>query len=346
MKRFVLLLILCSVTAKADDRSCHIAPVITSLRRSQHSEDEGLRIRGRMATHPLRERMGCLAPSLEIRRLYDFEDFLQEYGRNPDTAGSGYGHRAVEDWHEASAWAHSFRGNPLSSDFLLALHGHAARRLAFHGFEGRRIVARWRAGEIDRPEMTRLLARAYQEDAEIAGVPHPQLVGRYRSEAVDEIAHGGSSRDALGQRYFTREELQIIRSNPLMRLDEGTLHETSPGHWTGRAYFSAVGDVRDATARALVTAQQTLSAARTPAAVVRAVIILQRDLIMIHPFLDGNGRTIRLMADELYMRNGLPPPALPWSSELTESVETGVEHTLRGMQRYLDSADREARSRP
>ena len=81
--------------------------------------------------------------------------------------------------------------------------------------------------------------------------------------------------------------------------------------------------------------EQRLAEAVTPQQVLSAVVIMSRDLISVHPFLDGNGRSIRLLGDYILRKYLLPPSLYPNESDLTMSVEEAVQFHIDGMKDYL-----------
>jgi len=66
----------------------------------------------------------------------------------------------------------------------------------------------------------------------------------------------------------------------------------------------------------------------------RAALILHRDLIMIHPFLDGNGRTLRLFMDMILAKRNLPLPLNPFEKEYSSSIEDILKQTAAEMNKW------------
>ena len=65
--------------------------------------------------------------------------------------------------------------------------------------------------------------------------------------------------------------------------------------------------------------------------------MFEKKLISIHPFVDGNGRTIRLMRDLIYTQFNLPPPYLVSENELFMTESELIESTLVGMRLHLEA---------
>jgi ADP-ribose pyrophosphatase YjhB (NUDIX family) len=68
---------------------------------------------------------------------------------------------------------------------------------------------------------------------------------------------------------------------------------------------------------------------------VDAILNFQKEIVIIHPFLDGNGRSSRLVTDYLFRVLGLPPPLSPNERDIMSSVLEAREFALGQMRAYL-----------
>lgn len=278
---------------------------------------------------------GRIDPEIDARRLVG----AQDWRKNKERPWEAYGTLTLETWSRAAQEVRDLAvAGPgsleLSGSLLRRLHSLAADGLVFRGFEGRRIRERYRKGELSEDEARVLLRRAFERGEEVAGTPHSAWVGKFRSDPLDQIEHRGSFFDKDGSRYFTTEELEAVRSNPYMTLDEKSVHQKSPGVWLAEARYLEVSKIEQAVETVLARANESLKTARTQRERIGIVVEMQKDLVSIHPFLDGNGRTVRLLCDLVYESHGLPPPLYANENELTLTKEQAIGHVLDGMLAY------------
>jgi hypothetical protein len=292
----------------------------------------------------LRKRTTLAAPSIDARRFINEDDWQRAAGlTKPWTY---YGRDSMKDWLDALRFVQqNAAGLPVSLDLLQKLHRISARRLPFHGFEGRRIRKLFDEGKITREEFKRRLDRAYQKNEEVSGVSHESLRGVMRTEQIDQIWHSGSSLSPEIGRYFTDSELAAIRSNPYMRVDEANMKQIAPGKWEGRAYYQDVDLVKDSVEKVLNRTVADLASAMSDETSLTIIIQMEKDLMSIHPFLDGNGRTIRLLGDLLRQREGLPPPLYPNESDLTMTSTEALAFHRRAMIDYLNEWSKRLRNK-
>ncbi|MCY4643713.1 MAG: Fic family protein [Bacteriovoracales bacterium] len=283
--------------------------------------------------------------NIESRNLINEPDWKKASLKLKLNAWSYYGETTFNDWFDGLKFIHSLPKNQkVNGPLLREIHRISSRNLKFHGFEGRRIRERFRTGKISQDEFKRLLDKAFKKNEEVAGIPHSSLIGRYRSDLIDQIEHRGSSFLENGSRYFTKYELDQIRKNKYMRVDEKTIKKVRGDIYQGSAYYLDVGKVGEAVENILQNTEKKLQAAKSLREVLETVIVMEKDLISVHPFLDGNGRSIRLLGDYLLMRKGLPPRLYPNENDLTMSLEEAVNFNLRGMRTYIEQYQREFRA--
>jgi len=283
------------------------------------------------------------APEVDGRRFVNEVDWASQ----PEKPWNRYGNQTILDWHQGLRFVQKDADNlPLDLEIFKRVHKITTRNMPFHGFEGRRIRALYNAGSISQDEFRRLLKRAYENNEEVSGISHESLRGVLRSSPIDQIWHSGSSKDPVIGRYFTQEELTALRKNPHLRVDEGNLKQVKPGVWEGRVYYTDTVNVESAMNKVLKDTNEILSSNPDAETALRAIVNMEMSLISIHPFLDGNGRTIRLVGDLLRQRHNLPPPLYPNEKDLTMSIDEVVNFQRQAMIEYINSwQDRINRSR-
>lgn len=284
----------------------------------------------------LRKRKRLGNPAIDGQRLINPDDWI--LAQSTPKPWTYYGRGTMGAWLDAMRFVQADAGGaPLSLELLQKLHKLATRGMPFHGYEGRRIRARFEAGEITKDEFRSLLERAYKHNEAVSGVPHDKLRGVLRSEKIDAIWHSGSSRDAAIGRFFTRDELERVRKNLYMDVDEAHLKEVAPGKFEGRAYFFEVENVERAINVILRRTNTVLAHEPDPTKKLAEIIQMETDLLSIHPFLDGNGRTVRLLGDLLRKRTGFPPPLYPNENDLTMTRAEALEFHRKAMIDYVNS---------
>lgn len=280
-------------------------------------------------------------PELDGQRLINEEDWPKAVAQFPQQPWRYYGQDTIADWLEGLRFINrDADGMPIGPDLLKKIHGITARSLKFHGYEGRRIRKLFEEGKLTEAEFTASLKLAYEEDHNFSGTDHALLRGQLRSDPVDLIRHYGSSVKSDGKRYLSLAELEAIRANPFMKVEEAKIQEFEPGKFDGFAYYVPSNQVEKKTAEVLETASRELGSAKSKSEIARAVVKMEKDLVSVHPFLDGNGRSIRLLGDLILARHGLPPSLRPNESDLVMSIDEAVEFRRRGMIDYLNALER------
>jgi len=275
--------------------------------------------------------------AVDARRLISRRDWDAALGRVPCEPWNGYGADALATWMDAVRRVSSQPPTrPVSGAFLREIHRWAMSGHYFKGYERRRIQAALGRGQITRAEHDALLARVERgERVYFSGADHARLPGAFRSDPLDSFVHNGESFLPDGRRYMIRDELDRLRSNRLFSVDETSLVEIRPGRFLGAVHYPAVHRIEEEVRNVLERAERALQRPVPPAEVVRAVVETGRDLMSIHPFIDGNGRTIRLLADFMLNVRGLPPPLYPNELDVMMTLDEAFHFTLRGMVDYV-----------
>lgn len=146
--------------------------------------------------------------------------------------------------------------------------------------------------------------------------------------------------------------------NPLLDIRQGTIHpyrgsnrllysKAAGGRYDGEAFhavifYTPVPKVDSAVRGAFQSFQQKFASLQSAdperkniTAWIDLIVELQRHIVMIHPFLDGNGRSSRFLTDFLFGVIGLPPPLYPNEQDLVGSAEDSREFALKAMEAYL-----------
>lgn len=295
------------------------------------------------------EHFAFVDASIDARRLINVEDWENALRDMPDSPWFKYGKEPIAAFYSVVFLVRRDAGGlDLDGALLQFLHRWAMRGLPFHGFEGRRLVQRFRAGEISSDQLKALLKRAYEANEEIAGVRHNDLIGTYRFDSIDEIEHRGSSFDEKGNRFFTGDELAALRGNKYLRVDEASIKPRSGGGFTGVVRYYPVKDIEKVVEAEIADKVKRLEKAYVSGIpsdeLIATVVELEKNLISIHPFLDGNGRSIRAFTDLIYYRHGLPTPLSPNESDLIMSSAEAVEYVrkemIKSINAWIDSAKR------
>ncbi len=138
-----------------------------------------------------------------------------------------------------------------------------------------------------------------------------------------------------GRRYMTEAEFQGLSKNPNLSMVPGSMTKESDGKIRAEFRYVDVAKVEATVRDVLDRTNQSIANGKSVEDKVRAIVTMQRDLLSAHPFLDGNGRTVRLLADLLYNRIGLPHPARPNERDLEMSIEEATEFVRSQMIRTL-----------
>ena len=277
-----------------------------------------------------------LIKNLEAKRLINPEDWKKASDQLKENAWRTYGSQTINDWFKGREFVLSLpKDRPIDNGLLKEIHKIVSENHKFYGFEGRRLLERLRRGEISKQELDALSKRAFENNEELAGTPHSSLKGIFRHEPIDQIIHRGSSFKEDGSRYFTKSELKELRKNKYITVDESSIKKIGENAYTGVTRYEDVNKISEAVENILKNSERKLKRAKTLKQVVEIVVSMEKDLISVHPFLDGNGRSIRLLGDYVLGRYNLPPSLYPNESDLTMPFNEAMDFRIKGMKDYL-----------
>ena len=277
-----------------------------------------------------------LIKNLEAKRLINPEDWKKASDQLKENAWRTYGSQTINDWFKGREFVLSLpKDRPIDNGLLKEIHKIVSENHKFYGFEGRRLLERLRRGEISREEFKALQKRAFENNEELAGTPHSSLKGIFRHDPIDQIVHRGSSFKEDGSRYFTQSELEELKKNMYITADESSIQQIGENAYTGISHYEDVNKIGEAVKSILRHSERKLKRAKTPRQVVEIVVAMEKDLISVHPFLDGNGQSIRLLGDYVLSRYNLPPSLYPNESDLTMPFNETVDFRIKGMEDYL-----------
>ena len=345
-----LTLALCVITAQANDLDClkerlasesHFARAVLS----EINTNTAVESLSNMYIHLRKVTDSKLIKNVEAQRLINPEDWKKASRQFKSDAWRTYGDQTINDWFKGREYVLNLpKKRKIDSSLLKTIHKIVSENHKFHGFEGRRIKQRYDKGEISKDQFKELLRRAYKDNEEVSGVAHSSLTGQFRKEKVDQVIHRGSHFAKDGSRYFTKRELEKLRKNKYITVDEKSIKTTGKDSYTGIARYEDVRKIEKTIDDILKNVEIKLKEANNLRQIVRIVVLMEKDLISVHPFLDGNGRSIRLLGDYVLSRYNLPPSLYPNESDLTMPLSEAVDSHIEGMRDYLKKHQRHIRS--
>jgi fido (protein-threonine AMPylation protein) len=280
------------------------------------------------------EKILSIQPGVDGRRIIA----PKNWDNNAAAPWLAYGESTMSDWFAALAHVNGLPTDQAATPELLReIHTIATRSHTFHGYEGRRIAREASEGRLSELEKSARLRAVYQENKTWSGTDHRSLAGQYRREPIDEIVHRGSYVSESGDRYFTAKEFAAMRDNPHLRVDAESVRELAPDQIRARVYYTSPPEIPEKVKAVLARGEAELHQEKDPEQILRVILRLQKELVSIHPFLDGNGRTIRLLGDFLRRRHGLPPPLYGQKREMELSIDEMLAEERTEIIQYLNA---------
>ena len=250
--------------------------------------------------------------TLQGRRFVDrdhYEEAAADYaaGKSSLAPEHRYGVGAFEDWSGAASRVdeHAATRQPLSQEDLMDAHALAADRIKSH------------TG---------------------APVPAGELRGPDPSE-TRLVASGGLGYKGVFSRISPEQRLGLSESPHLELLDETPLFgwitpDQRAAGYTGAIIAYPPGDTVQVRLDTFFTEYSSRWGKTDPVALAAWA---EKELISIHPFVDGNGRVVRLVMDHALQSHGLPPALLhdtsldlfstraAWEAEVRAGVMTSYD---------------------
>lgn len=287
----------------------------------------------------LRQSNPDLHPELDGQRLVAASDW-ESAGDHGEKPWLRYGAAAFYDWMAAARWVQrDAEGLPFGLELYERLEKMVLRHHFYRGFEVRRIKAAMDSNHLNRKAGEALLERIRQgEKINFSRANHSTFAGQFRSDPLDEFSHDGESFRKDGTRYLTTKELLSARRNPLLRVREESLVRLGSGKYRGTIEYPRIKNLRTLVQQSFEKLSRNLEQANDLETKVWYILEFRTELMTIHRSLDGNGRTIRLLADLLFLRLGLPPPLSPIENDIFGNAQEIFEATLEGMQAYVKRA--------
>lgn len=302
-------------------------PIVRLILDGAAALDDGFRVSG-MATAPI-------DPLRDARRLVNRIDWESALRTMPDTPWLVYGEQTWNDWAETAAWiAAGADGRPIGSELFREIHRRALAHHYFRGFEVRRIEAAAARGEVSQRQAQDLLSRiASGARIVFSGVDQSTLPGWYRSDPLDDFPHDGEWVLPDGRRVLTAWECRMLGKLRWWSVSTPP-REIARGMFVGRFLYPRGPVIEREVGEVFRRVNRELAAARTAKDVIRAVAGMTKDLLAIHPFIDGNGRCVRLLGDLILRRRGLPPPVFLPENELLIPLDRLIDMYVLGMREW------------
>ncbi len=275
-----------------------------------------------------------LTPELDGQRLILADGWRDEQLSGATRPWYAYTQGTFAAWLDGARYVRrNFKDFSFSPRTLQHIHSLVSRGMYYRGYERRRIEQAFLLGKM--PENTyRELLKDIDDRKEIyySQTDHTSLGGRFREDPLDNDITGGGILRTDG-RNLSPKELDNLRSlssitiTNIVSMDDGLLQI--------RIRYPKVSEIETLVSEALQKAQRTVESRASLDDKLVAIVQMETELIAIHPFLNGNGRAIRLYADGLLMRLGLPPPIHLTDNDFVLSLADRTAYVKSGMLLYL-----------
>jgi hypothetical protein len=278
-------------------------------------------------------------PLVDYQRLVHPRDWARGQKEHPDAPWKVYDLKTMNDWRLAEEFVRKNADDmELGPGLLKKIHSITARHLFFFSYEARRIKLAYKRGTLSFGQARQALLDL-EEGKAYTSKPHSELAGTFRTERPDFLVNFGDQRVGAN-RFFTPEQIARYKQNPYFHVAAWT--RESVGNDGVRLPITLVppAEVESAVSAAYDRAKRDIAASQTDEQYLAAVLKLEQALISIHPFIDGNGRSIRLQSDLLLRRRGIPPPLHPKDGDFTATPEELYETAVQGVRDYVRAKNR------
>jgi hypothetical protein len=273
-------------------------------------------------------------PEVDFQRLVHPRDWARGLQEHPDAPWKVYDLKTLNDWRLAEAFVREDAGKmELGPELLKRIHHQTARHLFYPDYEARRVKLAYKKGNISY-EDARQAILDLEKGKRFTNQPHSELAGKFRNQAPDYFTNFGDQWGEEG-RYFTKAQIERYQQSPFFHVGYWTPVEVGPDRYRLAVHLPAPKDVEKLVGEAYDRGRRDLAAAKTDEQYVAAVLKLEQALVSIHPFLDGNGRSIRLQSDLLFRRRGIPPPLYPKDGDFTATPDELYQATIQGVRAYV-----------
>lgn len=248
--------------------------------------------------------------------------------------GPWLNNKEYQDWRKAyETFVQAGNQHEVSVKTLQEIHRMAMNNAFFSGYERRRVRRDYRNGNLTKASAIEKLLEVDQQKS-YTGTKSETLAGKFRENVLDSFEYEGEHQTEKLERYISAEEIEGLLANPYFRLETNSLTKIDETKYKARFHYVPPKFVEDETEKVIKNAATRLRLAKDHESYVRAALILHRDLITIHPFLDGNGRTLRLFMDMILAKRNLPLPITPFEKEYSSSIEDILKQTAAEMNKW------------
>lgn len=239
-----------------------------------------------------------------------------------------------QDWRRAyETYVQAGNQHEISIKTLQDIHKMAMGNAFFSGYERRRVRRDYRSGKLTQANAIQKLLEVDKQKS-YTGTDSQELAGKLRDHVLDSFEYEGDLQTEKLERYIPAEEIEGLLANPYFRIETDSLEKLEEGKYKARFHYVPPKFVEAETEKIIKNAATRLRLAKDNESYVRATLILHRDLITIHPFLDGNGRTLRLFMDMILAKKNLPLPLTPFEKEYSSSIDDILKQTANEMNKW------------
>jgi len=262
----------------------------------------------------------AFSESIDLKRFGDYGPWL-----NADE---------FQDWRRAyETYVQGGNSHEISLKTLQEIHKTTMDKAFFTGFERRRLRRDYRQGKLTKNAAIEKLMEIDQQKS-YTQTPSKSLAGKLRENVLDSFEYEGDLQTEKLERYIPADEIEGILANPYFRLERNSLEKIDENKYRARFHYVPPKFVKEETSKVIQNASARLRAAKDNESYVRAALTLHRDLITIHPFLDGNGRSIRLFIDMIFAKKNIPLPLTPFEKEYSASIDAILKQTAIEMNKW------------